>query len=123
MQNSVLTAAQVFGLFAVTATATGSLYFLDSNKVASNGGLNAAGVLLLILNLAYLLAAGVAIASAGSQTVRIFIRKQYSKLILGAQTALGVRSWQQKALGVRLSSGRTRSDASDLLGVRYTTTQ
>lgn len=109
-------------MFAVTATATGSLYFLNSNSVASNNGLSAAGVLLLMLNLAYLLAAVLAIASAGSQTVKTFIRKQYRKLISRAQTVLGVRAWQPKPAGVRLTSGRTRSDASDLLGVNYTTT-
>ena len=86
---------QVFGLFAVTATATGSLYFLDASKAASNSGLNAAGVMLLILNLTYLLVLGVAVASAGSHAVRIFVRKQYSKIALRICAVLGGQTWHQ----------------------------
>ena len=86
---------QVFGLFAVTTTATGSLYFLDVSSVASNAGLDAAGVMLLILNLAYLLVVGAVFASAGSRAVGIFVRKRYNKIILQSHTVLGGQTWQQ----------------------------
>lgn len=44
----------MLGLFTVVATATGCLYFLDQNRdVANSKGLTAAGVLLLILNVFY----------------------------------------------------------------------
>lgn len=46
---------QVFGLFTVLATATGCLYFMDSNAVASKTGKDAAGVLLLLLNAFFVL--------------------------------------------------------------------
>lgn len=86
---------QVFGLFAVTATATGSLYFLDATRVASTSGLDAAGVLLLMLNLAYLLVLGVAIASAASLAVRIFVKKHYNKGVSRVHAVLQGQRWQQ----------------------------
>lgn len=60
---------QVFGLFTVVATATGCLYFLDSNDVAKGNGLTAAGVLLLILNIGFVLVMGMLISKRGGPTV------------------------------------------------------
>ena len=42
-------------MFTVVATATGCLYFLNSDDIASSSGLNAAGILLLILNVVFVL--------------------------------------------------------------------
>lgn len=60
---------QVFGLFTVVATATGCLYFLDSNGVAKGGGLTAAGVLLLMLNIGFVSVMGMLISKRGGPAV------------------------------------------------------
>ena len=98
------TVVQVFGIFAVTATAAGSLYLMDANKVASKSGLDAVGVLLLILNMAYLMAAAAAITLATADTVRVFIKKHCHTLIVLARGNPGVHALRQKALGL---SGRS----------------
>lgn len=56
---------QVLGLLIVVATATGCLYFLDPNEVASTVGLNATGVLLLIFNLGFVVLMAVLISKRG----------------------------------------------------------
>ena len=98
---------QVLGLFAVTATAAGSLYFLDTNRVASSSGLNAAAILILLLNLAFLLVASAAVASAASDAVRVFIRRHYNKLISRAHNNSGVHALRQIVHGVSFRSRRS----------------
>lgn len=61
---------QVFGLFTVVATATGCLYFLDQDDVAKDKGLTAAGWLLLILNIVFVVVAALLIMKRGRETVR-----------------------------------------------------
>ncbi len=46
---------QVLGLFTVVATTLGTLYFVDTDKLANSQGLDAVGVLLLILNASFVL--------------------------------------------------------------------
>lgn len=60
---------QVFGLFAVAVTATGSLYFLDDSEVAKKDGLTAAGALLCILNMAFVAVISMLISKRDGPTV------------------------------------------------------
>lgn len=52
-------------MFAVVATATACLYFVDPSGIAKQAGTDAAGVLLLILNAAFLLSVVILIIKAG----------------------------------------------------------
>lgn len=61
---------QVFGMFAVLATATGCLYFMDPSNVASPSGLEAVGVLLLILNILYVLATAALVTTIGAHKAK-----------------------------------------------------
>ena len=56
---------QVLGLLIVAATATGCLYFLDPDEVASYTGLSAAGILLLIVNLGFVVLMAALISKRG----------------------------------------------------------
>ena len=112
---------QVFGLFAVTATATGSLYFLDTKSVANGSGLNAVGVLLLTLNLVFLLVAGAAIASASSDTVKVFLKRHHNKYVERAQSALAGHAWHKRLFRVRLRS-RNHGPLQQLSGDNATST-
>ncbi len=56
---------QVLGMTVVVFTALGCLYFMDSNNVASQAGLQAVGALLLILNIAYVIWMGLLISRTG----------------------------------------------------------
>ena len=67
--NWSMTWLQVFGLFTVVATATGCLYFLDQDDVAKSNGLNAAGVLLLILNIVFVAVMALLISKRGGPVV------------------------------------------------------
>ena len=55
---------QVFSMFTVAATATACLYFLDPAGIAKQAGIDAAGVLILILNAIFLLTVAVLIVKA-----------------------------------------------------------
>ena len=57
------------GLFAVMVTATGCLFFLDTNTVALSSGLSAAGVLLMLLNVAYIALMAILITKQGARHV------------------------------------------------------
>jgi hypothetical protein len=84
----------VLGLFTVVTTATGSLYFLDSGKVASHAGLNAVGVLLLLLNVAYLLLVALLLAVAAKEFVKAHLGKRCSKVITTAEHVRhAMRAW------------------------------
>ena len=56
---------QVLGLLIVVASATGCLYFLDPDEVASHAGLSAAGILLLILNFGFVVLMAALISKRG----------------------------------------------------------
>ena len=67
----LLCVPQVLGLFTTVATATGCLYFLDQDSIAISGkGLYAAGILLLILNLFFVVLMAVLIAREGAPHVK-----------------------------------------------------
>ena len=107
---------QVLGLIAVTATTIGSLYLLDTAHVASKAGLNAVGILLLILNIGYLLLAAPFIASAGYQATALFIGKHFTTLKPKANRLSNVRiSWQDRNFGSSLRR-RHRGPLQELAG-------
>lgn len=56
----------MLGLFTVVATVTGCLYFVDPTGVAEQTGIQATGILLLILNAFFFLVMGLLIAKAGA---------------------------------------------------------
>ena len=56
MTRISLPCLQVFGMFAVTATAVGCAMFLDDGNIISTVGSSAIATLLLILNVAFLAA-------------------------------------------------------------------
>ncbi len=90
----------MLGLFTVVATATGSLYFLDSGKVASHAGLNAVGVLLLLLNVAYLLLVALLLAVAAKEFVKAHLGNRFSKVIAASENVLNaLRAWLSKPFG------------------------
>ncbi|DBB05192.1 TPA: hypothetical protein ACH3X3_010435 [Trebouxia sp. C0006] len=99
-ESSLSQRVQVLGLFTVVATATGSLYFLDSGKVASHAGLNAVGVLLLLLNVAYLLLVALLLAVAAKDFVKAHLGKRFAKVITAAENILNaLRAWLSKPFG------------------------
>ena len=55
----------MLGLLIVAATATGCLYFLDPDEVASHAGLSAAGILLLIVNVGFVVLMAALISKRG----------------------------------------------------------
>ncbi len=64
---------QVLGLFSVLATAVGCLYLMDttnSSSIASKAGLDSVGVLLMLLNVAFVTWMVVLIARAGKHEVK-----------------------------------------------------
>ena len=65
---------QVLGLFIVQATAIGCLYFLDPTDVADTRGLQATGIVLMLLNAAYVLAMLIMIAVYGADKTKRFTR-------------------------------------------------
>ena len=70
---SMLVGMQVLGLFAVMATATGCLFFLDTNTITQHSSLNPVGVLLLLLNVGYIALMAVLITKQGARHVRGWI--------------------------------------------------
>ena len=58
---------QVLGLYAVTATTTGCLFFLDTDTSAQSSGLIAIGILLMLLNVAYIALMAVLIIKQGAR--------------------------------------------------------
>ena len=68
---------QVYGLLTVVVTTTGTLWFTDDSNVASTRGLDAAGILLLILNVACVLLMAVFIVLAARGNI-----KKYSLIVL-----------------------------------------
>lgn len=63
---------QVLGLFIVQTTAAGCLYFLDPTSIANTTGLEAVGIVLLVLNVAYVLVMLVMIAAFGADKTKHF---------------------------------------------------
>ena len=87
---SILVGMQVFGLFAVMATATGCLFFLDTNTITQHSSLNPVGVLLLLLNVGYIALMAVLITKQGARHVRGWITWFKDS---GQTTAAAARKW------------------------------
>ena len=87
-RSDVYAALQVFGKFAVVATATGCLYFMDVPKVASTKGLEAVGVLLLVLNLLYVVATGLLVTKTGAKKARQLLFSASRRAPAAAKTLL-----------------------------------
>lgn len=95
----VLCVPQVLGLFTTVATATGCLYFLDQDSIAVSGkGLYAAGVLLLILNLFFVVLMAALIAREGAPHL-----KQWAVWSKSHASGLS-RSMQNIRLNMKLNS-------------------
>ena len=71
--RSMLVGLQVLGLFSVMATATGCLFFLDTNTLTQRSSLNPVGVLLLLLNVGYIALMAVLITKQGARHVHGWI--------------------------------------------------
>ena len=88
----------MLGLFIVQITAAGCLYFLDPTNIANDRGLAAAGTLLMLLNVAYVVAMLILIAINGASKT-----KHYTCAVL---TMLKVSSLRLKqSLSGRVSAG------------------
>lgn len=74
---------QVFSLFTVLGTAVGCLYMLnaDTSYVASQAGLNAVGVLIVLLNSAFVLVMAVLIVRSSTGKVRSMLLLLGQKLM------------------------------------------
>ena len=84
---------QVFGKFAVVATATGCLYFMDATRAATEGpqrGLQAVGILLLLLNLAYIAATLILVTKTGEHKGRSLARISMSMISRAGSTISGI---------------------------------
>lgn len=95
---------QVLGLFTVLATATGCLYFMDSNAVASRAGQDVAGVMLLLLNACLVLWVSALMAKASAAD----IRKQAGWVMSRVRST----PRQTSAMWHRISSNISRSTRS-----------
>ena len=74
---------QVLGLFTTLVTAIGCLYFIDQGSVASSKGLMAAGVLVLVLNIFFVVVMAVLISKKGARSAKewaVWLRHQSSKV-------------------------------------------
>ena len=107
---------QVLGLFTVVATATGCLYFLDQDNIASSVGLNATGVLLLILNFGFVLLMAVLISLRGGPTVLKWARCAQQHSVRWVQHIPGMPCWTRANPTVSAASsfGSSRSSSSSV---------
>ena len=71
---------QVLGLFIVQTTAAGCLYFLDPTNIANSTGLEGVGIMLLVLNVAYVVVMLVMIAVFGADSTKHFTRAAFAVL-------------------------------------------
>ena len=62
----------MLGLFIVLATAAGCLYFLDPTNIANSTGLEAVGIVLLVLNIGYIVVMLILIAVTGAPKTKRF---------------------------------------------------
>ena len=112
--SETLHSMQVFGLFVVVATATGCLYFLDQGDIAAAAGLNAAGVLLLILNAAFVLVMAVLIIKRGTPYVRSWLVYFQHSLSECYQRLRGGKYQQWLSSSSRQSNTSTVSSSSSM---------
>jgi len=102
----------------VLATAVGCLYMMDTDMsfVASKSGLDAAGVLLLVLNMAFVLIMVVLIARAGVEDVKhglLWVQKQFRACWACFTSPAGARAARrQTPLSMQLQSPGTSCSAS-----------
>ena len=106
---------QVLGLFTTLVTAIGCLYFIDQGSVASSKGLMAAGVLVLVLNIFFLVVMAVLISKKGARSIKewaVWLRQQSSKIADAAQNMWRGKSGKSQQ-GLQLSTtGSLSSSAS-----------
>lgn len=76
-------------MFSVVATATACLYFLDPAGIAKQAGIDAAGVLILILNALFLLTVAVLIVKAGGHKAVVQAQQMLSKFCRAMQSLGG----------------------------------
>ena len=101
---------QVFGMFAVVATATACLYFVDPSGIAKQAGTDAAGVLTLILNAAFLLSLAILIIKAGSMDAVY----QAQQMLLKARSLMQ-RLWAKIACCGRRGRSTTKIASSSII--------
>jgi len=106
----------------VGATATGCLYFMDTTNVANPRGLDAVGVLLLLLNILYIIAMALLVLVTGAHKTKRFTQAAIRSLLadanrFGRSVLNSVAGWrwvqgaQPRRLGTRQVSHR-HSDSS-----------
>lgn len=83
---------QVVSLFVVTLTAAGCLYFLDSDAVAKTSGLDAAGILLVLMNLAYASVMVILISVTARHKAVQFVRKLHIRALVCVQRTTAAAS-------------------------------
>ena len=105
---------QVFGLFVVVATATGCLYFLDQGDIASQTGLNAAGVLLMILNAVFVLIISVLIVKRSMHYVKSCLVYFQQSIFDLYQRLRGGRYQQWLSTSSRRSNSSTVSSSGSM---------
>ena len=98
MHLMVCVNVQVLGLFIVQITAAGCLYFLDPTNIANDRGLVAAGILLMLLNIAYVAAMLILIGINGASKT-----KQYTRTVFVWVRTSSARL--QQSLSGRVSAG------------------
>ena len=74
----------MLGLFTVGVTATGCLYFMDTTNVANPRGLDAVGVLLLLLNILYVIAMALLVLVTGAHKTKHFSQAAVRSFQAGA---------------------------------------
>lgn len=107
---------QVLGLLTVVATATGCLYFLDPNEVASNVGLNATGIVLLILNLAFVALMAVLISKRGRPVALRWIAWLQSRCITAVKKLCGLLRlpWSRKGSSSSTTNGLSNASSTSV---------
>ena len=119
---------QVLGLFIVQLTAIGCLYFLDPTDIADSSGLEAVGILLLLMNGLYVLAMLILIAIYGAAKTKRFTCKAFVYIKTSSQkfkhsvsntSRNGFAAFKAPSLNFRefrSESTRSSESSSDVVG-------
>ena len=115
-QHDYACCLQVLGLLIVVATATGCLYFLDPNEVASNVGLNATGILLLILNLGFVALMAVLISKRGRPVALRWMTRLQSRCITAIKSLCGLLRlpWSWKGSSSSTTNGLSNASGTSV---------
>lgn len=103
---------QVFGMAVVGLAALTCLSFMDPNNVANQSGLQAAGVLILLLNVAYVICMALLISKTGLPKARTTAHAAFNIIRLGSKmlacfgSSMGHR-WAPQRLSARLQRAST----------------